>query len=67
MRKQLRTMGAMWAWDREAVSCDPEFYKWTQWFFRKLYDMGLAYKRVLAGGLVPQLQHHPGARAGVGR
>ena len=44
MRKQLRRMGAMWAWDREAVSCDPEFYKWTQWFFRKLYDMGLAYR-----------------------
>ena len=44
MRKQLRRMGAMWAWDREAVSCNPEFYKWTQWFFRKLYDMGLAYR-----------------------
>ncbi len=44
MRKQLRSLGAMWAWDREAVSCNPEFYKWTQWFFRKLYDMGLAYR-----------------------
>jgi leucyl-tRNA synthetase len=44
MRRQMRSMGAMWAWDHEAVSCDPEFYKWTQWFFRKLYDMGLAYK-----------------------
>jgi leucyl-tRNA synthetase len=44
MRGQLRSMGAMWAWDREAVSCDPEYYKWTQWFFLKLYDMGLAYK-----------------------
>ncbi|HNS03527.1 MAG TPA: leucine--tRNA ligase [Anaerolineae bacterium] len=44
MRRQLRSMGAMWAWDREAVSCDPEYYKWTQWFFLKLYDMGLAYK-----------------------
>ncbi len=44
MRRQLRLMGAMWAWDHEAVSCDPEYYKWTQWFFLKLYDMGLAYK-----------------------
>ncbi len=44
MRGQLRSMGAMWAWDHEAVSCDPEYYKWTQWFFLKLYDMGLAYK-----------------------
>ncbi len=33
MREQLRKMGAMWAWDHEAVSCDPEYYKWTQWFF----------------------------------
>lgn len=44
MRGQLRSMGAMWAWDHEAVSCDPEYYKWTQWFFLKLVDMGLAYK-----------------------
>ncbi|MFZ2488808.1 MAG: leucine--tRNA ligase [Anaerolineae bacterium] len=44
MRRQLHSMGAMWAWDHQAVSCDPEYYKWTQWFFLKLYDMGLAYK-----------------------
>ena len=45
MRGQLRSMGAMWAWDHEALSCDPQYYKWTQWFFRKLYDMGLAYRK----------------------
>ncbi len=44
MRGQLRSMGAMWAWDHEAVSCDPEYYKWTQWFFLKLYEHGLAYR-----------------------
>jgi leucyl-tRNA synthetase len=44
MRRQLRSMGAMWAWDHETVSCDPEYYKWTQWFFLKLVDTGLAYK-----------------------
>jgi leucyl-tRNA synthetase len=44
MRAQLRQMGAMWAWDREAITCDPEYYKWDQWFFLKLYDMGLAYR-----------------------
>ncbi len=44
MRGQLKQMGAMWAWDREAISCDPEFYKWTQWFFLKFYDAGLAYR-----------------------
>jgi leucyl-tRNA synthetase len=45
MRGQLRSMGAMWAWDHEAVSCDPRYYAWSQWFFRKLYDMGLAYRK----------------------
>ncbi|MBI3961002.1 MAG: leucine--tRNA ligase [Chloroflexi bacterium] len=44
MRVQMRQMGAMWAWDREAVTCDPDYYKWSQWFFRKLYDLGLAYR-----------------------
>ncbi len=44
MRHQLRSMGAMWAWDREAVTCDPEYYKWTQWFFLQLYKNGLAYR-----------------------
>ncbi|OQY26085.1 MAG: leucine--tRNA ligase [Anaerolineaceae bacterium 4572_32.1] len=44
MRKQLRSTGAMWAWDREAISSLPGYYRWTQWFFLKLYDMGLAYR-----------------------
>jgi len=46
MRRQLRTMGAMWAWDREAVSCLPGYYKWTEWFFLKFYEAGLAYKKM---------------------
>lgn len=44
MRKQLRSMGAMFDWEREAVSCTPEYYKWTQWFFKKFYEAGLAYR-----------------------
>jgi leucyl-tRNA synthetase len=44
MRGQLKTMGAMWDWDREMVSCDPAYYKWTQWFFLKFYEHGLAYR-----------------------
>lgn len=46
MRGQLRSMGAMFDWDREVITSDPHYYKWTQWFFRKLYDMGLAYKKM---------------------
>jgi len=45
MRRQLRTMGAMWAWDREAVSCDREYYKWNQWFFLEFLERGLAYRK----------------------
>jgi len=44
MRTQLRQMGAMWNWEHEAASCDPDYYKWTQWFFRKFYDAGIAYR-----------------------
>src|SRR5574339_445334 len=46
MRTQLRSMGAMFDWEREAVSCEPEYYKWTEWFFIQLYKMGLAYKKM---------------------
>ncbi len=46
MRGQLRSMGAMWDWRREAVSCDPEYYKWTEWFFIQLYKHGLAYRKM---------------------
>ena len=45
MRRQLRSMGAMFDWRREAISSDPEFYRFTQWFFVKLFRGGLAYKK----------------------
>ncbi|RAL70632.1 Leucyl-tRNA synthetase [Dehalococcoides mccartyi] len=44
MRRQLKTIGAMFDWDREVITCLPEYYKWTQWFFLKLYEAGLAYR-----------------------
>ncbi len=46
MRKQMRSMGAMFDWRREAVSSDPEYYKWTQWFFIQLFKHGLAYRKM---------------------
>ena len=46
MRGQLRSMGAMFDWEREVITSDPHYYKWTQWFFRKLFDLGLAYKKL---------------------
>ncbi len=44
MRQQLRSMGAIYDWTREVVSCQPDYYKWTEWFFLKLYEAGLAYR-----------------------
>ncbi len=44
MRRQLKSMGAIYDWSREVITCLPEYYKWTQWFFLKLYQAGLAYR-----------------------
>ena len=44
MRRQLRSLGAIYDWDREVVCCRPEYYRWNQWFFIKLYEQGLAYR-----------------------
>ena len=44
MRGQFKSMGTMIDWRREAVSADPEYYRWTQWFFLKLLEHDLAYR-----------------------
>jgi len=46
MRAQLRSMGAMYDWRREAVSADPEYYRWSEWFFKKLHQHNLAYRKM---------------------
>ncbi|MCH9812284.1 leucine--tRNA ligase [bacterium] len=43
-KKQLRSLGFSYDWDREIASSDPQYYKWTQWIFTKLYEKGLAYQ-----------------------
>lgn len=42
-RTQLKMLGFSYDWDREIRTCDPEYYKWTQWIFLQLYKKGLAY------------------------
>lgn len=54
MRRQLRTMGGMFDWEREAISCLPGYYRWSQWFFLKFYDMGLAYRKQSPVDFCPQ-------------
>ncbi len=44
MKGQLRSLGAVYDWDRELASHQPEYYRWDQWLFLKLYERGLAYK-----------------------
>jgi len=53
MRGQLRLMGASFDWDREVVTSDPEYYKWTQWWFLQLYNKGLAYRANAAANWCP--------------
>jgi leucyl-tRNA synthetase len=45
MRGQLRQMGTMFDFDSEVVTCDPEYYRWNQWFFLKFFERGLAYRK----------------------
>ena len=44
MREQLRSIGAIYDWDREVICCLPEYYHWNQWFFLKFLEHGLAYR-----------------------
>ena len=44
MRRQLATMGTIYDWDRQVVTCLPEYYRWNQWIFLQLYKRGLAYQ-----------------------
>ena len=45
MRRQIKLMGTGYDWSREFATCDPAYYKWNQWFFLRMYERGLAYKR----------------------
>ena len=56
MRRQMRVMGASFDWTREVVTCDPEYYRWQQWLFLKLYEAGLAYKAMGAVDWCPKDQ-----------
>ncbi|GGJ05722.1 leucine--tRNA ligase [Alicyclobacillus cellulosilyticus] len=44
-KRQLEEIAAMYDWDREINTSDPSYYKWTQWLFTKMFEMGLAYRK----------------------
>jgi len=53
MREQLKQLGFGYDWDRELATCDPSYYKWEQWFFLKLLEKDLVYKKTSAVNWCP--------------
>ncbi len=45
MKGQLRRLGISYSWERELATCDPEYYKWNQWLFIRMFERGLAYRK----------------------
>src|SRR6476469_2045495 len=45
MKGQLQRLGISYAWERELATCDPEYYKWNQWLFIRMFEKGLAFRR----------------------
>ncbi|MEN9465731.1 MAG: leucyl-tRNA synthetase [Pseudomonadota bacterium] len=56
MKGQLKSLGFGYDWEREIATCDPEYYRWEQWFFTTLIEKGLAYKKVAAVNWCPNDQ-----------
>ncbi len=56
MRRQLKSMGAMFDWSSEAITCDPEYYRWNQWLFLKFHEKGLAYRAKAPANWCPGCQ-----------
>lgn len=54
-REQLQAIGFSYDWDREVNTTDPNYFKWTQWIFLKLYEKGLAYEDEVAVNWCPEL------------
>lgn len=55
-RAQLQSFGYSFDWDREISTCDPKFYKWTQFIFKKLFEKGLAYQKEVPVNWCPALK-----------
>lgn len=54
-KRQIKSLGFSYDWDRELNTTDPNYYKWTQWIFEKLYEKGLAYEAEVAVNWCPAL------------
>ncbi|MEE9180774.1 MAG: class I tRNA ligase family protein, partial [Vicinamibacteria bacterium] len=56
MKTQLQRMGFSYAWEREVASCDPDYYRWNQWFFLQMWKKGLAYRKKATVNWCPSCQ-----------
>ncbi|MGL4855413.1 leucine--tRNA ligase, partial [Plesiomonas sp.] len=56
MKNQLKMLGFGYDWKREMATCKPEYYRWEQWFFTKLYEKGLVYKKTSSVNWCPNDQ-----------
>ncbi len=56
MRKELKRLGFSYDWSREITTCDPEYYKWNQWIFLKMYERGIAYRKTAVVNWCPHDQ-----------
>ena len=56
MKRQLKSLGLSYDWEREVTTCLPEYYKWTQWLFLQFYKNGLAYKKGASVNWCPSCQ-----------
>ena len=56
MKGQLKSLGFAYDWSRELATCQPDYYRWEQWFFTRLYEKGLVYKKTSAVNWCPNDQ-----------
>jgi len=56
MKSQMQRMGFGYDWSREISTCEPEYYRWNQWFFLKMYQRGLAYQKEALLNWCPECQ-----------
>ena len=64
MKAQMKRLGFAYDWSREVTTCLPDYYRWNQWFFIKLFEKGLAYRKKSRVNWCPQMRHRAGQRAG---
>jgi leucyl-tRNA synthetase len=56
MKEQLKKMGLGYDWEREITTCDPEYYRWNQWFFLKMYERRLVYRKASSVNWCPSCE-----------